>query len=72
MAAQQMPLDVESNADRAIRLQKTPSRRSTLEALHLSLTWSDAEMRVLRAVVVVRSSRPMTVVQAKTLKRCSE
>jgi hypothetical protein len=44
MAARQMPLDVESNADRAIRLQKTLSRRSTLEALHLSLTPSDDEM----------------------------
>jgi hypothetical protein len=62
MAAQQTPLDVESNTGRAIRLQKTLSRRSNLEALHLSLTPSDAEMRVLRAVVVVHSSRPMTVV----------
>jgi hypothetical protein len=62
MAAQQTPLDVESNIGRAIRLQKTLSRRSNLEALHLSLTPSDAEMRVLRAVVVVHSSRPMTVV----------
>ncbi len=67
-----MPLDVESNADRAIRLQKTLSRRSTLEAPHLSLTPSDAEMRVLRAVVVVHSSRPMAVVEAKTLKRFTE
>jgi hypothetical protein len=62
MAAQQTPLDVESNIGRAIRLQKTLSRRSNLEALHLSLTPSDAEMRVLRAAVVVHSSRPMTVV----------
>jgi hypothetical protein len=62
MAAQQTPLDVESSIGRAIRLQKTLSRRSNLEALHLSLTPSDAEMRVLRAVVVVHSSRPMTVV----------
>jgi hypothetical protein len=62
MAAQQTPLDVESNADRAIRLHKTLSSRSTLEASHLSLTTSDAEMRVLRAAVVAQSSRPMMVV----------
>lgn len=47
-----MPLHVDSVVDRSMRLKETLSRSATLEALHLSLTSSNAEMRVFSSVVV--------------------
>jgi len=41
------------------------------EALHLSLTASDAQIRILRAIVFSRTSRPVSIAGTRGLKRCS-
>lgn len=67
-AAQQVPLDVERVEDSCVRLKQTPRWCWALEALYHSLPPLNAEMRVLRAVVVAQPSRPMSIAETKALQ----
>ena len=66
-----MPLDVERVVDRRVRLEKSLRRCSTLEPLHLALASSNAEVRVLGAVVFAQPTRPMSIAETQALKRSS-
>lgn len=64
-----MPLYVERVVDRRMRLEEMLRGTLALEALHLPLASSDAEMRVLCAIVVAQSPRPMAIEKAE-LSKC--
>jgi hypothetical protein len=65
-----MPLDIERVVDRRMRLKETLRGALALEAPHLPLASSDAEMRVLCAIVVAQSPRSMAIEKAE-LRKCS-
>jgi hypothetical protein len=65
-----MPLDVERVVNSRMRFEETLRGALALEALHLPLAPSDAEMRVLCAIVVAQSPRPMAIEKAE-LRKCS-
>jgi hypothetical protein len=66
-----MPLDVERVVDSRMRLKETLRGTLALEALHLPLASSDAEMRVLCAIVVAQSPRPMAIDETELSKCCT-
>ena len=66
-----MPLDIERVVDRCMRLKKALRRRPALKSLHLSLSSSNDEMRILGAIVVAQSARPVTIAKTKSGKCCT-
>ena len=64
-----MPLDVERVVDSRMRFEETLRGTLALEPLHLPLASSDAEMRVLCAIVVAQSPRPMAIEKAE-MRKC--
>ena len=65
-----MPRKGERAVDCCVRLENAQRRGRSLEPLHLSLTSSNDEMRVLSAAIIAQSSRSMSIVETK-LVECS-